>query len=387
MSAQFYFDIVCPYAYMAFTFLHRAGLFASGRLTLKPILLGGLFKEMKTADDPNRSLTNVRAEYLQRDIERQAELFGVTIKRHERHPLRTVSAMRLITACAEEKRLSLTERLYQAYWRDNIDIDDGATLAPIMQQFGIGDDDMVAAKDALFLATREAFEQKIFGVPTITIGADRYFGADRLELCQEALGFRIDDVPWGSTPPIDFYFDFSSPYSYLAFGEVKRAMAAGARFTMTPILLGALFKEIGTQNIPLLCAHPNKASYLLQDMQAWARLRGQKFVFNSRFPVRTVTALRVAIVEPRAIDAIYSAAWADDRDIGDDQVLQGVLDKAGFGEENLLERAQDHRIKEQLKENTATAISRGVFGVPTFFVRGEKVFGQDRFLWMRRNVL
>jgi 2-hydroxychromene-2-carboxylate isomerase len=387
MTTPFYYDVVCPYAYMAFSVLHRAHAFCDGRLTLKPILLGGLFKEMGVDSNPNQSLSNVRAEYLREDLKRQAEYFKVKLIYQEGPNVSTVSAMRLITACHEDKRASLSARLFDAHWRNTANIDDAAFLLSLKTEFGIRDDDLMSAKDQLRTATAEAFSARVFGVPTMIINNERYWGADRLELVQKQLGITLPDTPWGpSSSAIEFYFDFSSPYSYLGFAEVKKAIAAGTTIIMKPIVLGALFKERGITTIPMLSAHPNKASYYLKDMRDWAEHRAVPFTFNDHFPLRTITPLRVALIEPRAIDPIFHAAWADSCDIGDENVLKGILDEAGFHGQNLLERSQDDHIKDMLKENTATAITRGVFGVPTFFVQGHKVFGQDRFLWMRRAI-
>lgn len=155
-----------------------------------------------------------------------------------------------------------------------------------------------------------------------------------------------------------FYYDVVCPYAYMAFMFLHRAAAfLDGRLTLKPILLGGLFKEMGVE-----------------------------VAFNSRFPLPTVTPLRVALVEPRVIDAVFHAAWADNVDVADDALLGGVLNKAFANAENLLERSQDNHIKEQLKKNTASAVARGVFGVPTFFVRDELVFGQDRFPWMRHEI-
>lgn len=388
MDSLFYYDIVCPYAYMAFTYLNRCGLFKTSRLHLKPILLGGLFKEMEVDVDPNRSMPKAKKDYIRADIKRQAAFFDVPLNFHPRHPVSTVNAMRLIHACDETSRLLVTERLYKSYWQDNLDIDDEKVLEKIATDFGI---DLAtyrgSAKDVLKDATHEAFSNKVFGVPTLALNNRLYFGADRLELIQSELGITLPTIPWSTTETIDFYFDFSSPYSYLAWSEVKKAQSQGVKFNFKPILLGALFKEIGTNNIPMLSAHPNKTAYYMQDMCDWAKYRSVPFKFNSQFPLRTVTPLRVALLDHRAIDPIFAAAWGEDRDVGDKATLTRVLDQAGLAHENLLERSEDDDIKDQLKANTADAFERGVFGVPTFFVRGQQVFGQDRFLWIRQEIL
>jgi 2-hydroxychromene-2-carboxylate isomerase len=84
-------------------------------------------------------------------------------------------------------------------------------------------------------------------------------------------------------------------------------------------------------------------------MRDWAHYRDIPFLFNSNFPVRSVTPLRVALVDEKAIDAIFTAAWAENLDVGDKAVLQNVLDEHGFLGEQLLVKTEEHAIKEQLK--------------------------------------
>ncbi len=387
--AKFYYDIVCPYAYMAFSFLKRSNVFVGKNIELKPILLGGLFKHLEYQTDPNKTLSRNKAAYLRTDILRQAEYFSLPLAFHARHPVSTVKAMRLIHATKGITREAVSERMYRAYWQENLDIDNDEVIEAIVLEMGIDYSPGLRehAKENLFKATEEAFLAHVFGVPTVALNNRLYFGADRLLLIEKDLGISLPKFPW---PPqsleLDFYFDFSSPYSYLGFAEVKQAQAAGVKINFLPILLGALFKEIGIADIPMLQAHPNKTAYFLQDMKDWANYRGVGFNFNSHFPLRTISPLRCALVDNNVIDAIFAAAWKDNLNIGSPEILSTVLVKAGFDAKKILEQADDTHIKEQLKQNTDEAIKRGVFGVPTFFVKGQQVFGQDRFSWIKRTL-
>jgi len=100
--------------------------------------------------------------------------------------------------------------------------------------------------------------------------------------------------------------------------------------------------------------------------------------FPEFFPIRTVLPLRVAIAEPKAIDAMYRAAWQRNTNIGDETVLVKVLSEAGFDAKSLIERAQSTVVKEQLTSNTLMASNSGVIGVPSYIVDDELVWGQDR---------
>jgi 2-hydroxychromene-2-carboxylate isomerase len=103
------------------------------------------------------------------------------------------------------------------------------------------------------------------------------------------------------------------------------------------------------------------------------------FKFTSKFPIISQNALRIYLVEPKTISALFHAAWVDDVPIGNVDALLDVLNKAGFNGKELLEKSQTKEIKEKLFSNNERAFNAGVFGVPSFQVNGqEAVFGQDR---------
>ena len=174
-----------------------------------------------------------------------------------------------------------------------------------------------------------------------------------------------------------FYYDFSSPYAYLGATQIERvAAAAGARVVWRPILLGALFNQIGTANVPLNEFPGAKRAYMLRDLMHWASHWGVKFRWPSRFPMRTVTPLRLALaVEAAGGDLadvsrrLFTAYWVEDRDIADPAVL---------AELGPLDAAEAPTVKLALRKNTDEAIAAGVCGVPSFRVRQHLFWGQDR---------
>ena len=248
--------------------------------------------------------------------------------------------------------------------------------------------DSPEAKQALFDTTAQATEAGVFGVPAFVVDGELLWGADRMHLLADRLGaprpLESTATPIGAGGVVTCFHDFASPFSYLGTTQVERvAHASGAVVDWKPILLGALFRDIGTPDVPLFQMSAAKRRYLGKDLDDWAKWWGVPFKFPTKFPLRTIAPLRVAIAEPAATAAMYRAAWADDRPIDEPEVLRAVLDEAGFDGAALLERTQDPAVKAQLKANTEAAKAAGACGVPTFEVRrgdGEPhlFWGQDR---------
>jgi 2-hydroxychromene-2-carboxylate isomerase len=394
MRVQFYYDVVCPYAYLASTRVERVAARHGARVDWRPILLGGVFKAIGAPDRPAEAMSPPRARLNGLDLLRQADLAGVPLRFPATHPRRTVEAMRLIVGAPEDRRPALSHALFRAYWVDGDDVADREVLARIARAHQIDPEvgDRPEVKQALFDRTAEAVARGAFGVPTFAIeGQDRlWWGQDRLPFVERALAGHAAPGEQGSVRPagdgtvIRFFHDFSSPFSYLASTQIERVAAAGgARVEWTPILLGALFRDIGTADVPLYAASEPKRRYYFRDLQDWSAWWGVPLRFPSAFPLRTVAPLRVALAEPATTAAIYRAAWADDRDVGDPATLRAVLDEAGFDGAALMARTEDPEIKARLRANTEAAKAAGACGVPTFEVRRPDgtthlVWGQDR---------
>ncbi|MCA9715298.1 MAG: DsbA family protein, partial [Myxococcales bacterium] len=161
------------------------------------------------------------------------------------------------------------------------------------------------------------------------------------------------------------------------------AARRGVALEWAPILLGGLFRAIGTPDVPLHSFHATKRAYVRRDMQDWAALRGVPLRFPSRFPVRTVLPLRVALAEPSVTPHLYRAIWVDDRPVDTPEALGPLLEGLGLDARALLERAQSPEIKQALRRNTEEAEAAGVCGVPTMEVHAPGCapalfWGQDR---------
>jgi 2-hydroxychromene-2-carboxylate isomerase len=184
---------------------------------------------------------------------------------------------------------------------------------------------------------------------------------------------------------VEAFIDYSSPFAYLGSTQIERvALAHGGEVVFRPFLLGALFKAIGTPLVPIESFPPAKERYYRLELERWSARWGVPFVFSTRFPLRTVDALRLTLLAPEAqradlVQAIMRATWAEDRDPADRAVLEAACTEAGI-EHGLLDRLAD--AKHLLFEATEDARARGVLGAPTFIVHtpsGPELFwGQDR---------
>lgn len=190
---------------------------------------------------------------------------------------------------------------------------------------------------------------------------------------------------------LEFYFDFSSPFAYLGSTQAE-ALAArtGATLVLRPMLLGAVFKAIGTPDVPLMTWSEQKRAYYLKDLLRWAEHWGVPFQFSTRFPTNSVKALRTLLALPDArraafMHAAFRAMWADDRDLADEGTLRGLLGEVGADADEILPRLGTQEIKDALFASTRRAIDAGVFGAPTWVVDEKELFwGQDRIPLVER---
>lgn len=191
----------------------------------------------------------------------------------------------------------------------------------------------------------------------------------------------------------DFYFDFSSPYAYFAADGIERlADETGSSCRWVPILLGAAFKASGNQ---LLIEQPLKGAYSRHDWDRVARLLGVPYRFPDPFPVATHAAARVFwwldASAPEAAKAfgraVFAAYFAHGRNIGDKAVVAAVAGECGHDPAAALAAVDDPAFKAKCKDETESAIAKGVFGSPFFLVDGEGFWGSDRLemvgRWLR----
>jgi 2-hydroxychromene-2-carboxylate isomerase len=191
---------------------------------------------------------------------------------------------------------------------------------------------------------------------------------------------------------IDFYFDFLSPYSYLANAVLPRLVSRHeASIDYRPFCLLDLMKIVGNRPTTLECR--NKGVYAMADLQRWAKSYRTPFAPNPFWSSIDFAELGrgafVAIDDGKGatyVDAVYSAVFGEPRDLSRRSELLGVLDKAGFDGSRVLERAASAEYVVRLEGSTQAAAERGVFGSPTMFVGGEMFFGNDRLDFLAEAV-
>jgi 2-hydroxychromene-2-carboxylate isomerase len=190
-TVDFYWDFSSPFAYLGSTQAEALAARTGATLVWRPMLLGAVFKAIGVADAPILTWSDARRNYTFKDLARWAEHWGVPFRFPSRFPMSTVKALRAWIALPEERRPAFLHATFRAYWGEDRDISDEATLRTLI---GEGADDVLAKcvtkeiKDALFAGTQRAIDAGVFGAPTwIVDGEDLYWGQDRITLVERAL--------------------------------------------------------------------------------------------------------------------------------------------------------------------------------------------------------
>ncbi len=386
-TVDFYFDYSCPYAYIASTRIEGVAARSGARLNLRPVLLGGILKELNGATNPIDEMSPPKARHNVLDMHRWAAVRHVPFSYHPRHPLRTLRALRA-TLAAGEPFGPLMHAFFKAYWVDNRDLDDREVVAEILRERRLDARAVLARaesadiKSDLRARTDEAIEKGLFGVPAMIVEGNLYWGQDRLDEVEEALGEDESTVLMpglqlsSEERAVDLWFDYSSPYSYIAAVRAPRVFRSSLRWR--PMLLGAVFKALGGPMIPLHAMSASKRRYAERDMRRQAIEGGVRLNWPSRFPLNTVTSLRVTLAvaaDPALADRLtpliqrfYRAMWVEDRDPQDADTVRAVCSDVGLDGFDLLERASSPEGKQALRDATDEAVRLGVFGAPTWAV-------------------
>jgi 2-hydroxychromene-2-carboxylate isomerase len=195
---------------------------------------------------------------------------------------------------------------------------------------------------------------------------------------------------------IEFFFDCSSPWTYLAFHNIQSLSAElNEPIRWRPVLVGGIFNSVNpsvyTQRENPV---PAKIAYMQKDLQDWARSAKLKIIMPPKvFPVNSVKAMRGCLwLESQGklipfATAVFEAYWAREEDISQDAVLLKLCAQIGVNGEEFLVGIAQPTIKQQLKANTEEVIQRGGFGSPTIFLGDDMYFGNDRLSLVRSAIL
>lgn len=310
----------------------------------------------------------VKADHARRDFARRARMRDLAWAGVEA-PAELGAATAALAACPADQSFALALRLLRATFCDGIDLGVPAALSALVG----GVPPEAPPRDL----TERAAAAGVVSSPNFRVGERVLLGARRLERLERTLGGTPPEAaPVGDGPAVDVWFDYSSPYAYV--GVHRAVVALGPRARLRPMLLGGVFKTLGVPMVPIArCSEPER-ELLLEDMALEAEAAGLPFRFPTKFPINSVTPLRMTLAAEahetpegwRLVDRIFRAYWSEGQDISDPGTLVALAEQVGFDGDGLLERAGTPEVKAQLVRAGEAAVAAGVFGAPTFVVPG-----------------
>ena len=182
--------------------------------------------------------------------------------------------------------------------------------------------------------------------------------------------------------PFDFYFDFVSPYSFLAHKEIRRIESkAKIKIRYKPVLLGGIHNLHGIKAPAFI---PAKAKHMVRDCKLIAERNNIKFKFNSYFPIKSLNLMRGVLVAEEDnisnyyIDNIFNTVWQDGLNMNDEVIVQKILKNLNINPRTFTLRTASFLIQDSLRKKTNEAYEKGIFGAPTFVSNNKIFWGQDR---------
>ena len=185
---------------------------------------------------------------------------------------------------------------------------------------------------------------------------------------------------------IEFYFDCSSPWTYLAFAEIlSLSQRHELDIVWKPVLVGGVFNSVN-QDVYEFRKKPNllKLNYSNNDLHLWAKVRGISISFPEVFPVNSVMAMRGCLFAYKEnqlaefADNVFQAYWSEGQDISQEDLLIDIAKNSNLDAEEFKKFIASQEAKDLLIKNTDELIERGGFGSPTFFYKEQMFFGNDR---------
>ena len=181
------------------------------------------------------------------------------------------------------------------------------------------------------------------------------------------------------TKEVEFYFDFISPYAYLAYKKIQ-SLPNDIKIKYKPVLLGALHNLEGITAPAFI---KPKLKHMISDCDLIANKNKSNFIWNSKFPINSLSVMRGYLfinAENRELylNVMFDAYWKDNLDISNKKILKNLLEKCSINSIKFFDGIKDLRIKDELKSITQEAHDKGIFGAPTFVVNNKIFWGQDR---------
>ena len=180
----------------------------------------------------------------------------------------------------------------------------------------------------------------------------------------------------------EFYFDFISPYSFLAHKQISKIeKKSSIQVVYKPILLGGLHNLHGIKAPAFI---PAKAKHMIRDCKLIAEKNNIRFKFNTYFPIRSLNLMRGVFVAEEDnfkryyIDNIFNSIWQDGLNMNDENIIQKILKNMNINPKTFLLRATSTSVKDSLKKRTDEAYEKGIFGAPSFISNNKVFWGQDR---------
>ena len=181
------------------------------------------------------------------------------------------------------------------------------------------------------------------------------------------------------TKEVEFYFDFISPYAYLAYKKIQ-SLPKDIKIKYKPVLLGALHNLKGITAPAFI---KPKLKHMISDCDLIANKNKSNFIWNSKFPINSLSVMRGYLfinAENRELymNVMFDAYWKDNLDISNEKILKNLIEKCKINSSKFFDGIKDLKIKDELKSITQDAHDKGIFGAPTFVVNNKIFWGQDR---------
>ena len=182
-----------------------------------------------------------------------------------------------------------------------------------------------------------------------------------------------------TTKEVEFYFDFISPYAYLAYKKIQ-SLPKDIKIKYKPVLLGALHNLEGITAPAFI---KPKLKHMISDCDLIANKNKSNFIWNSKFPINSLSVMRGYLfinAENRELymNVMFDAYWKDNLDISNEKILKNLIEKCKINSSKFFDGIKDLKIKDKLKSITQEAHDKGIFGAPTFVVNNKIFWGQDR---------